>query len=219
VYGAIDGIVTTFAVVAGATGAQLDLSVVLILGFANLFADGFSMSIGAYLSSKSERDSYQKYFKHQHWAVDHMREAEIESIRTIYFDKWFTWKLLEQAIKTIVADDERWVDVMMKEKLGLVLPDKSPLATATATFSAFVLMGFVPLLTYVVSYIGVIEQVSLFHISLWLTVLAFFFVGWLKSFVSKSHKLKAVAETLLLWIVAAGVAYYVGFFLEKMLGA
>ncbi|PJB97120.1 MAG: hypothetical protein CO079_08310, partial [Nitrosopumilales archaeon CG_4_9_14_0_8_um_filter_34_10] len=58
VYGAIDGIVTTFAVVAGATGAQLDLSVVLILGFANLFADGFSMSIGAYLSSKSERDSY-----------------------------------------------------------------------------------------------------------------------------------------------------------------
>jgi len=73
---------------------------------------------------------------------------------------------LEQAIKTIVADDERWVDVMMKEKLGLVLPDKSPLATATATFSAFVLMGFVPLLTYVVSYIGVIEQVSLFHISL-----------------------------------------------------
>ena len=43
VYGGIDGSVTTFAVVAGSTGASLDTSVVLILGFANLIADGFSM--------------------------------------------------------------------------------------------------------------------------------------------------------------------------------
>lgn len=58
VYGGIDGSVTTFAVVAGAAGAELDSSVVLILGFANLLADGFAMSVGAYLSSKSERDSF-----------------------------------------------------------------------------------------------------------------------------------------------------------------
>ena len=56
VYGGIDGAVTTFAVVAGGFGANLDTGILLILGFANLLADGFSMSVGAYLAAKSERD-------------------------------------------------------------------------------------------------------------------------------------------------------------------
>ena len=60
VYGGIDGAVTTFAVVAGVEGASLSLSVILILGFANLFADGFSMSVGKYLSDKSERERYDR---------------------------------------------------------------------------------------------------------------------------------------------------------------
>ena len=54
VYGGIDGTVTTFAVVAGAVGANLGSEIILILGFANLLADGFAMSIGAFLSKKSE---------------------------------------------------------------------------------------------------------------------------------------------------------------------
>jgi vacuolar iron transporter family protein len=56
VYGAIDGTVTTFAVVAGAAGAGLGSTVIVILGFANLIADGFSMGASAYLSAKSKRD-------------------------------------------------------------------------------------------------------------------------------------------------------------------
>jgi VIT1/CCC1 family predicted Fe2+/Mn2+ transporter len=60
VYGGIDGTVTTFAVVAGATGARLSTGIVIILGFANLIADGFSMGVGSYLSSKSEIDLQRK---------------------------------------------------------------------------------------------------------------------------------------------------------------
>ena len=54
VYGATDGAVTTFAVVAGVVGAALSPSIILILGFANLFADGFSMAIGNYLEQISK---------------------------------------------------------------------------------------------------------------------------------------------------------------------
>ncbi|HUC79925.1 MAG TPA: VIT1/CCC1 transporter family protein, partial [Flavisolibacter sp.] len=61
VYGGMDGCVTTFAVVAGAVGAGMNSSIILILGFANLLADGLSMSIGAYLSAKSERSNYRKH--------------------------------------------------------------------------------------------------------------------------------------------------------------
>jgi VIT1/CCC1 family predicted Fe2+/Mn2+ transporter len=63
VYGAIDGTVTTFAVVAGAAGAGLSSAVVVILGFANLVGDGFSMGASSYLSAKSKRDL--KIRKHQ----------------------------------------------------------------------------------------------------------------------------------------------------------
>jgi len=53
VYGGFDGCITTFAVVAGSVGANLDSSIIIVLGLANLLADGFAMSVGAYLSTKT----------------------------------------------------------------------------------------------------------------------------------------------------------------------
>ncbi len=52
-YGGIDGAVTTFAVVAGSIGAGLSSNIIIILGLANLFADGFSMASSNYLSKRS----------------------------------------------------------------------------------------------------------------------------------------------------------------------
>ncbi len=96
VYGGIDGAITTFAVVAGATGADLSISVIIILGFANLIADGFSMSVGNYFSTKAERDSYDKHKAVEYWEVEHLREKEIEEIREIYSRKGFKGELLEK---------------------------------------------------------------------------------------------------------------------------
>ncbi len=56
VYGANDGIITTFAVVSGATGATLGMEVIIILGVANLVADGFSMGASSFLSIRTESD-------------------------------------------------------------------------------------------------------------------------------------------------------------------
>ncbi|TNF44307.1 MAG: hypothetical protein EP311_01455, partial [Cytophagales bacterium] len=72
VYGGIDGAVTTFAVVAGGYGANLDAGILIILGFANLLADGFSMSVGAYLSAKSERDNFDKHESIEYWEVENL---------------------------------------------------------------------------------------------------------------------------------------------------
>lgn len=57
VYGANDGIITTFAVVAAAAGAGVSATIILILGIANLIADGFSMGASKYLSLRSEQQS------------------------------------------------------------------------------------------------------------------------------------------------------------------
>src|SRR6478752_319047 len=101
VYGGIDGAITTFAVVAGATGAGLNISVVIILGVANLLADGFSMSVGNYFSTKAEQDNYDKHKAIEYWEIEHLREKEIEEIREIYAKKGFKGELLEQVVSTI----------------------------------------------------------------------------------------------------------------------
>lgn len=60
VYGANDGIITTFAVVCGVVGADLSVSVILILGFANLVADGFSMGASNFLARRSYADEAER---------------------------------------------------------------------------------------------------------------------------------------------------------------
>lgn len=215
VYGGIDGSITTFAVVAGASGANLPSSVVIILGFANLIADGFSMSVGSYLSKKSERENYEKHKKLEYWEVDHLPEIEREEIREIYRNKGFEGELLEQIVEKITEDKDRWVDVMMKEELEMLPETKSPLGMALMTFVSFVLIGFVPLAVYVWDYVFTLKA-NLFFISCIFTFLAFAGIGWLKSYATQSGTWKSIAETVALGAIAAGLAYSVGVVLEGL---
>src|SRR6478609_4371493 len=145
VYGGIDGAVTTFAVVAGAAGAGMDASVVIILGFANLIADGFSMSVGSYFSTKTEHDSYERNKALEYWEIENLREKEIEEIREIYAKKGFKGELLEQVVTVITSDNDVWVDTMMKEELELTKDDeRTPFKTALMTFLAFLSIGLIP---------------------------------------------------------------------------
>lgn len=217
VYGGIDGSVTTFAVVAGATGANLDSSVIIILGFANLFADGFSMSVGGYLSAKSQLDNYKKHRKIEYWEVDNIPEKEKEEVREIYRAKGFDGELLEQIVEVITADKDRWVDVMMKDELNMIEESNSPFMKGLTTFISFLLVGFIPLMTYVADYIfNIKESFNLFFGAAFLTSIAFIFIGYLKSIVTQSNRFKGIIETLSLGIIAALVAYFVGELLEKI---
>lgn len=217
VYGGIDGSVTTFAVVAGAAGANLESSVVIILGFANLIADGFSMSVGSYLSTKSEIQNYEKHKKIEYWEVDHLPEKEKEEIREIYADKGFEGELLEKVVETITANKDRWVDVMMKEELEMSEESRSPIKMAGTTFVSFVILGFIPLFIYILDYFVPISQnLNLFLVSSILTTLVFMAIGFLKSYVTQTNHIRGILETLLLGGIAAILAYFVGDILEQL---
>ncbi len=217
VYGGIDGSVTTFAVVAGSAGASLDSSIIIILGFANLIADGFSMSVGSYLSNKSEIENFEKHEQIEYWEVENLPDAEREEIREIYRAKGFEGELLDEVVNVITSDKDRWVDVMMKEELQMMKQSKSPLAMGAVTFFSFILVGFIPLLIYVIDYISEAEMQYLFRTSILLTSIAFILIGLLKSFVNEKSILKGISETLFLGSAAAVLAYYVGNFLEKII--
>ena len=216
VYGGIDGSVTTFAVVAGAVGAGLDASVIIILGFANLLADGFSMSVGAYLSSKTERDNYYKHQKIEYREVEEMPEIERAEIRDIFAAKGFEGEMLDKVVEVITADKDRWVDVMMKEDLGMSMPDRSPLMIGGVTFMSFLVVGLIPLLVYVWDYLGNFPGDTFVWASL-LTTLAFAIIGGLKSYVTETTRWKSMLETILLGVLAASLSYMVGDLLEHWL--
>lgn len=215
VYGGIDGCVTTFAVVAGSVGAGLSSNVIIILGFANLLADGFSMSIGAYLSSRSRLDNYHKYRKQEYLEVEDMPEAEKEEVREIYKAKGFEGVMLDKVVEVITADKNRWVNVMMKEEHGMVAEKKSPLLIGAVTYLSFIAIGIIPLLIYVWDFWSTIRM-NLFLLSSLLTALGFIIIGMLKTFVNQTPVWKGILETLILGMVAAFVAYFVGDFLEKL---
>lgn len=218
VYGGIDGCVTTFAVVAGSVGAGLNSSVIIILGFANLLADGFAMSIGAYLSSKSEKDNYEKHKKIEYWEVENLPDKEREEIREIYADKGFKGELLEQIVEGITADKDRWVDVMMKEELEMSKDERSPIIIGALTYASFLIVGIIPLLIYVWDFVGTVKG-SLFVWSSILTGIGFLIIGIMKSKVTQTGLFRGVFETLALGAIAALVSYYVGDLIESLISA
>jgi VIT1/CCC1 family predicted Fe2+/Mn2+ transporter len=215
VYGGIDGCVTTFAVVAGAAGAELETSVILILGFANLFADGFSMSVGAFLSEKSKKRLYRKHKKAEEFEVQNNPQEGVQEIRELYSKKGFEGDLLNQIVEKITANDQLWVNEMMSGELELQKEKKSPKMVGTATFVSFILVGLIPLLVYVFDFIAV-SSLPLFFLSSLFAGIGFLVVGFLKAYVTKENRIKSVVETFLLGGSAAAIAYYLGYFLEKI---
>lgn len=216
VYGSIDGIVTTFAVVAGSAGADLGINIILILGMANLFADGLSMSIGSYLSKKSEQDNYNKHLKIEEWEIEHMPEVERKEIEDIYREKGFEGAELTMVVNRITSNKQVWLETMMKDELGLTLEKKSPFKAGLSTFLAFVVAGAIPLLVYILVYAGNME-IDPFLSSTVVTGLAFLVIAYIKTNVTRISIQRSIAETLLLGAAAATVAYLLGDYLQKIL--
>jgi VIT1/CCC1 family predicted Fe2+/Mn2+ transporter len=212
IYGGIDGAVTTFAVVSGVSGAELSPSIVLILGFANLAADGFSMAASNYLGTRAEEDDYKRLEKVEHRHIRLEPEGEREEIRQIYREKGFEGEELEKAVELITSDKDRWVKTMLTEEYGLPAEIRSPWNAAFATFAAFVACGLVPLLPYL---FGVRSS---FVVSCIMTGVTFFLIGSFKSRWSTAGWLRSGMETLFVGALAAGLAYGVGVLLKDIAG-
>ena len=161
VYGGIDGAITTFAVVSGVVGASLSSAIVLILGFANLFADGFSMAVSNYLSVKSRNE------------IKKPRESK-----------------------------------------------RNEFKTATVTFFSFLVIGFIPLFSFVIASATGNEWLSnnQFRNSFVLTGIALIIVGWLKGDVTENNKVKSSLQTLGIGGVAALLAFSAGYFIKSLVG-
>ena len=214
VYGAIDGAVTTFAVVAGVEGAGLSATTVIILGVANLGADGFSMAVSNFLGSKAEKERRDRARREEERHIELIPEGEREEVRQLFAGKGFDGAQLEHIVDVITADREVWIATMMSEELGYGHDVSNPWKAASATFIAFVLIGALPLAPFILDLWA--DVASPFIWSMVLTGVAFFTVGGLKAgFVERSFW-RSGFETLAVGATAAALAYALGAALQDV---
>jgi len=216
VYGANDGIVTTFAVVSGAAGASLSPFVIIILGFANLLADGFSMASSSFLSRRSNQDYERAQRGKEAWEIEQLPEIEVQEVRDIFARMGFKGQDLDRATEITVADKKLWVDLMMVHELGIIEdPDDQPWRHGLATFAAFVASGTAPLIPFVIPALS--ENALLF--SPIFAAVALFGSGALRTLITPKKWWIGGIEMLTVGSLAAFVAFVVGFLLQALIGA
>lgn len=210
VYGGIDGAVTTFAVVAGTIGAALSPRVVLVLGVANLIADGFSMAASDFLGTRTERDDHSRIKAIEARHIELAPEGEREEVRQIYAAKGFKGEELERIVESICSDRPRWIGTMVTEEYGLPREIRSPWRAAASTFVAFAICGFVPLVPFI---FGLDNG---FVTAITLTGLVFFLIGSIRSRWSTTAWWVSGTETFAIGAIAASMAYLVGFLFKHL---
>lgn len=212
VLGGIDGCVTTFAIVSGAVGAGFSPSVALVLGCANLIADGFSMAISNYESIKARREFKEGIARTEEEHIERIPEGEREEIRQIFERKGFREGILEEIVDTISQDRRLWLETMLTEEHGLEKIGPTPWSSALTTFAAFVLVGAVPLIPFLTASLELRQQ---FVLSSLLAGIMFFAIGMLKSLVFAKPLVRSGLSTLLTGSTAAGLAFLTGYLLRK----
>jgi vacuolar iron transporter family protein len=215
VLGGIDGCVTTFAVVSGAVGAGFAPVVALVLGFANLIADGFSMAVSNYEAIRAERERADSIRASEREHIERVPGGEREELRQIFAAKGFSGATLEAVVDTISSNRELWVETMLVEEHGVQPQGDRPLRAAATTLGAFVGVGAVPLLPLLMPALDSSQQ---FAASTVLAAMMFFAIGALKSRVVARPMLRAGLGTLLTGGTAAALAFAAGYLLRAGFG-
>ncbi|SFR09488.1 VIT1/CCC1 transporter family protein [Poseidonocella sedimentorum] len=203
VYGAIDGAVTTFAIVAGVEGAGLSHGVILALGAANILADGFSMAAGNFAGTRAELDDRRRVLDTERRHLRDHRAGELEELRQILQQQGLSGDILDGATEAISHNEERWIALMLTEEYGLARDAPRPIRAALTTFLSFLCAGIVPLLPFVLG------LANAFVISVVSTLAVFFLIGAAKSRWSLAPWWRSGLETFLIGSSAAAIAYLV----------
>jgi VIT1/CCC1 family predicted Fe2+/Mn2+ transporter len=217
VYGGTDGTVTTFAVVSGVAGAALAPSIVIILGLANLLADGFSMGASSFLASRADRENEQRIKQREKLLIEKEPALQKTILKQSLSDREFPPALLNKIIDHLTKQKKTFLSAILAHKYNLhATNNKSPASSALMTFLAFILIGSIPLLPYLISLFYPLS--NLFMLSIIFTTLAFIVIGVVKGYVVEMSKTRSTLELLLVGWLAAGISYGIGFLLRGLAG-
>ncbi|MGR3322777.1 MAG: VIT1/CCC1 transporter family protein [Pseudooceanicola sp.] len=213
VYGGNDGIVTTFAIVAGFAGAaadgvaQIGGLAVLVFGLANLLADGVSMGLGEFLSARSQNDLYRRRRRMELEEIETAPERERMELFTILCQRGLPPGEADKVTGILIRHPEMMADLMMTYEFGMHDPDAdNPAVNGLFTFVSFIIFGSVPLTPYFI--FAATDET--FRLSLAATFAALTALGLLRWNATAEGLWRSVGETVLVGATCAAVAYVVG---------
>jgi VIT1/CCC1 family predicted Fe2+/Mn2+ transporter len=207
IFGVNDGVVSTIGFIVGMASAFASHYLCLITGLAEVFAGAVSMFLGGYLSTKSQQEFFEHEISREKREIEEMPEREKDEIRRIYRTKGFSdEKELDLVVQRITADKKIWLKCMMEEELGLILESMdSPLKIGSVIGISFIVGGFVPLLPLIF-----LETQNAAKVSFMVTSFFLFFIGAVKTRITRRSWLTSGLETFVVGTLAAGAGYLIG---------
>lgn len=223
VFGGLDGIITTLSTIAASVGGQLSIEAVVTLAFANLIADGISMGVGDFLSSKAEYDYLLAEKAREEWEFDNHPDGEKEEMVDLLKEKGLDHEDAAKIIDVVAKPEHRdfFVEYMMTEELGLEIPDDpwGPAKDGAVTFVSFCLFGFIPLLVYIISWAAKWNNAGgTFGCACAATVVALYALGAVQGLITRLSTVKAGLFMAINGSLACAAAYLVGWGLMKAVG-
>jgi VIT1/CCC1 family predicted Fe2+/Mn2+ transporter len=222
VFGGLDGIITTFSIVAAVAGASLAVEVTLMMGFSNLVADGISMGVGDFLSSKAEIDYVRSERKREAWEYDNFKEGEIDEMIKLYEEKGVSADDASVILHTMAKYKDLFVDHMMNLELGQMTPadDENPAMEGLVTFLSFLAFGSVPMFAYLIMWgAGYANRGGMFGVACAVTVVTMFALGAFQAKITRQPIIKTGLLMAFNGSLAAAAAYLIGWGIEQGVGS
>lgn len=206
VFGANDGLVSNVSLILGMAGGAASAGVVRLAGIAGLLAGAFSMAAGEYVSMKAQEELLAREIERERRELARNPEQETRELALIYQRRGVpeaaSWKIAE----AIMEDPATALEVHAREEMG-VDPDElgSPVGAAVASFVAFSIGAFVPLLPWFFA-----ADTAAVLSSIVLAVVAAVTIGWLLARFTDRSPIRSITRQVGVASVAAAVTYLVG---------
>ena len=212
VIGMSDGLTVPFALAAGLTGtAAATSTIVVIAGLAEIAAGSIAMGLGGYLAARTDRDHYLSEREREIRETVEVPEKEAEEVADVFRGYGMSEGDIAPVVAAIRADQNRWVDFMMRFELGFEEPDPKRARNSAATIAiSYILGGLVPLSPYML----VRTLYDALAVSVVVTLAALFVFGYVKGKLTGIHPLRGGLQT----VVIGGLASAVAFGLARLIG-
>ncbi|MBE3557563.1 MAG: VIT1/CCC1 transporter family protein [Firmicutes bacterium] len=214
VLGASDGLVTVLSFAAGVSASLGSSHQVVLAGISEMFAGATSMGLGAYLGARSQHEYYQQQRVQEEYEMRTIPEVEREEVRNIFAKKGFSGALLDEIVETITSDEQRWLDTMMREEVGV---DETSLGRPVRS-------GMLVGLSYIVGALFPLFPYFLFSAwpalfwSIGITFIALFAQGWAKAAFTAAKRWPSALQTVAMGACGTAVCYFISRAVVALIG-
>lgn len=218
VFGGLDGIMTTFAIIAAAAGSSTIFKTIIVFGFSNVVADAFAMGFGEYVSGVAELDHARAERAREEWEVENSKDLEVEEMVEIFQNRGVAEDDARIMVNILAKDSQLFVDFMMVNELGILADTNDtsqPMKQGLVMFCSFILFGSIPLLAYLFAWGGQgLDRV--FATSCLMTAIGLMCLGAVKGFLTRMNIPRAAVLMLLNGCVSGGVSFGISSMVESM---